>query len=201
MQRSGTDEWGTSISTMSRRCILTSMGPNAGCVKCVRCPSFLTYQFRKKTQTRRKQKGELVFSNIQGPSEVPRLHGARYALTFIDDFSRYAVVHFVVRKSDTLECFKEYVVRYGAPTELRTDKGGEYTSTAFKNYCKSVGLHQELTVPGTPQQSGVAEILNRVSVEMARSLLLVGKLGKQVWVRAMATIRGLFRYQTKIRSC
>ena len=118
---------------------------------------------------------------------MPSLHGARYALTFIDDFSRYAVVNFVVRKSDTLECFKEYVVRYGAPTELRTDNGGEYTSTAFKNYCKSMGIHQELTVPGTPQQNGVAERFNRVSIEMTRCLLLEGKLGKQFWVWAMAT--------------
>ena len=173
----------------------------------------------KQTQTRSKHKGERVFSDIQGPFEVPSLHGARYALTFIDDFSRYAVVNFVVRKSDTLECFKEYVVCYGAPTELLTDIGGEYTSTAFKNYCKSMGIHQELTVPGTPQQNGVAERFNRVSIEMTRCLLLEGKLGKQIWVRAMATavylhqpmsneqqrwkitIRGLIRLQTKIRSC
>ena len=58
---------------------------------------------------------------------------------------------------------------------------------AFKNYCKSVGIHQELTVPGTPQQNGMVEKFNRVSVEMTRCLLLEGKLGKQFWVSAMAT--------------
>ena len=78
----------------------------------------------KQTQTRNKHKGEWFFSDIQGPFDVPSLHGARYALTFIDDFSRYGEVIFVVRKSDTLECFKEYVVCYGAPTVLRTDNGG-----------------------------------------------------------------------------
>ena len=112
----------------------------------------------KQTQTRSNHKSELVFSDIQGPFEVPSLDVARCALTFVDDFSRYAVVNFVMRKSDTLECFKEYMVRYGAPTEFRTDNSGGYASTAFKNYCKSVGIHQELTMPGTPQQNGVAEI-------------------------------------------
>ena len=141
----------------------------------------------RQTQMRAKPKGERVFSDIQGPFEVPSLQGARYALTFIDDYSRYALVNFVVRKSDTLECFKEYVVRYGTPKALQTDNGGEYTSTPFKNYCKSVGTHQELTVPGTPQQNGVAERFNRVSVEMTRCLLHKGKLSKQFWVRAMAT--------------
>ena len=141
----------------------------------------------KQTQTRSEHEGKRVFSDIEGPFEVPSLHGARYALMFNDDFSRYAVVNFVVRKSDTLECFKEYVVRYGAPTELRTDNGGEYTSTAFKNYCKSVGIHQEVTVPGSPQQNGMAERFNRVRVEMASCLLLEGKLDKQFWVRTVAT--------------
>ena len=134
----------------------------------------------RQTQTRAKLKGERVFSDIQGPFEVPSLQRARFALTFIDDYSRYAVVNFVVRKSDTLECFKEYLVRYGAQKALWTDNGGEYTSTAFKNYCKSVGIHQDLTVPGTPQQNGMAERFNRVSVEMTRCLLLEGKLSKQI---------------------
>ena len=134
----------------------------------------------RQTQTRAKLKGERVFSDIQGPFEVPSLQRARFALTFIDDYSRYAMVNFVVRKSDTLECFKEYLVRYGAPKALWTDNGGEYTSTAFKNYCKLVGMHQDLTVPGTPQQNGMAERFNRVSVEMTRCLLLEGKLSKQI---------------------
>ena len=41
----------------------------------------------RQTQTRAKLKGEQVFSDIQGPFEVPSLQGARYALTFIDDYS------------------------------------------------------------------------------------------------------------------
>ena len=105
----------------------------------------------QQTQTRTKLKGERIFSDVQEPSEVQSLVGAQYALTLIDEYSRYAVVNFVVRKSDTPKCFKKYVVRYGAPKALRTDNGGEYTLTVFENYCKSVGIHQELTVPGTPQ--------------------------------------------------
>ena len=42
----------------------------------------------KQTQTKSKHKGERVFSDIQGPFEMPSLHGAQYALMFIDDFGR-----------------------------------------------------------------------------------------------------------------
>ena len=66
------------------------------------------------------------------------------------------------------------MVCYAAPTELRTDKGGEYPSTAFRSYCKTMGIHQEMTVPGTPKQNKVAERFNIVSVEMTRCLLLEG---------------------------
>ena len=33
---------------------------------------------------------------------------------------------------------------------LRTDNGGEYTSTEFNNYLKENGIQHELTVPKTP---------------------------------------------------
>ena len=138
----------------------------------------------RQTQTRSKHRGEWAFNDIQGPFEMLSLHGAQHALTFSYDFGE----QFSGAKSDTLECIKEYMVCYVAPTELRTDIGGGYTSTAFKSYCKSVGIGQELTVPGVPQQNGVAERFNRVSVEMTKCLLLEGKLGKNFWVRAMVVL-------------
>ena len=33
---------------------------------------------------------------------------------------------------------------------LRSDKGGEYTSGAFKSYCKFHGIQQQFSVPHTP---------------------------------------------------
>jgi transposase InsO family protein len=33
---------------------------------------------------------------------------------------------------------------------LRYDKGGEYTSHAFKKFCADTGIKRELTVPYTP---------------------------------------------------
>ena len=38
---------------------------------------------------------------------------------------------------------------------LRTDNGGEYTSTQFEKYLKEEGIRHERTVPKTPQQNGV----------------------------------------------
>ena len=45
----------------------------------------------KKTDSRASAVGQRVYSDIQGPIEVTSMHDARYALIFIDDFSRLAV--------------------------------------------------------------------------------------------------------------
>ena len=34
---------------------------------------------------------------------------------------------------------------------LRSDNGGEYTSTEFNGFCKEAGIKRELTVPYNPQ--------------------------------------------------
>jgi transposase InsO family protein len=54
---------------------------------------------------------------------------------------------------------------------LRSDDGGEYTSTEFRDFYTQEGIRRQLTVPYSPQQNGVAERKNRVIVGAARSML------------------------------
>ena len=54
---------------------------------------------------------------------------------------------------------------------LRCDEGGEYTSCAFKIYCKFHGIQQQFIVPHAPQKNGVLERKNKTLVECARSML------------------------------
>lgn len=70
---------------------------------------------------------------------------------------------------------------------LRTDRGGEFTSNDFLNYCKDRGIRRELTTRYTPQQNGVAERRNRSIVEMARSMLKGKCLPNNFWAEAVST--------------
>ena len=70
---------------------------------------------------------------------------------------------------------------------LRTDNGGEFTSTEFENYLKTEGVKHELTVPKTPEQNGVAERLNRTLVGAVRAMLIQAKLPQRFWVEALST--------------
>ena len=135
---------------------------------------------------------ELVHSDVCGKISETSIGGAQYFLTFTDDKSRYSWVYILKTKDQVFERFVEWKCLVEKATKkkvvtLRTDNGGEYTSTQFEEYLRAEGIRHELTIPKTPQQNGVAERLNRTLVEMARSMLLDAKLPKKFWAEAVST--------------
>jgi len=85
-------------------------------------------------------------------------------------------VVFLQKKSDLLSEYKKWLtkaqLRTGTKIEiLRSDNGGEYVSNAFEALHDENGTTHLTTVPDTSQQNGVAERLNRVFVEMARTMM------------------------------
>ena len=71
---------------------------------------------------------------------------------------------------------------------LRSDNGGEYTSTEFNDFCKEAGIRRELTVPYNPQQNGVAERKNRTIVEAAKAMIHDQSLPMFLWAEASRTV-------------
>ena len=61
---------------------------------------------------------------------------------------------------------------------LRSDNGGKNIDGGFSEYCVAQGIRMEKTIPGTPQQNGVAERMNRTLNERARSMRLHAGLQK-----------------------
>ncbi|CAB4021125.1 retrotransposon, Ty1-copia subclass [Paramuricea clavata] len=103
--------------------------------------------------------------------------GARFFMTFIDDYSRCVTVYPITHKSEVLDKFKEWeaVVTNQEDCKiktLRTNNGGEFMSAEFQNFLKEKGIHHETTVPHSPQQNGIAERMNRTLQEAALSMIL-----------------------------
>ena len=71
---------------------------------------------------------------------------------------------------------------------LRSDNGGEYIDGGFSEYCAAQGIRMEKTIPGTPQQNGVAECMNRTLNERARSVRLHAGLLKTFWADAVSIV-------------
>ncbi|RVX02202.1 Retrovirus-related Pol polyprotein from transposon TNT 1-94 [Vitis vinifera] len=148
--------------------------------------------FLKTGKTPKAEKLELVYTDLWGPSPVASLGGSRYYITFIDDSSRKVWVYFLKNKSDVIVTFKKWKVMVETETGLkvkclRSDNGGEYIDGGFSEYCAAQGIRMEKTIPGTPQQNGVAERMNRTLNERARSMRLHVGLPKTFWADAVST--------------
>ena len=70
---------------------------------------------------------------------------------------------------------------------LRSNNGGEYIEGGFSEYCATQRIRMEMTIPGTPQQNGVAKHMNRTLNERARSMRLHAGLPKTFWTDAVCT--------------
>jgi hypothetical protein len=70
---------------------------------------------------------------------------------------------------------------------LRSDNGGEYTSTKFDSLCREAGIKRELIVPYNPQQNGVVERKNQSIIEISKSLIHDMDLPMSYWVEACNT--------------
>ncbi len=134
---------------------------------------------------------EIVHSDVCGPMRTTSVGGAKYFVTFIDDFSRKIWLYALKTKGECFEKFKEFKALVETQSELkikafRSDNGGEFISKAFKQFLKDHGIAKETSTPYRPQQNGVAERANRTIVEMARSMLHAQKLDKSFWAEAVA---------------
>ena len=54
---------------------------------------------------------------------------------------------------------------------LRSDRGGDFTSNEFFDFCEEHGIRREFSTARTPQQNGVVERMNRIVQQMARAML------------------------------
>ena len=135
---------------------------------------------------------ELVHSDVCGKINAKSLSGAEYFLTFIDDKTRFVWVYILKHKSQVFQYFKEWKAMAERETgrvlkTLRSDNGGEYTSSEFQLYLKKEGITHEFTVPRSPEQNGVAERLNRTLLEAVRSMLVGAQLSQSFWAEALTT--------------
>jgi hypothetical protein len=132
---------------------------------------------------------ELVHSDLMS-FPTRSFSGAKYALTFIDDFSRRSWVYFLKYKSEVLATFKNFKAFVEKQSsfsikKLRTDNGGEYVNQGFTDFCREHGIQHQLTVPYNPQQNGVAERKNRTLKEMANCMIQSKNMAPSFWAEAV----------------
>ena len=90
---------------------------------------------------------------------------------------------------------------------VRTDRGGEYygkyiengqAPSAFAKFLQENGIVAQYTMPGSPDQNGVAERRNQTLIDMVRSIRSNTKLPQYLWTETLkTTVYILNRFLTK----
>jgi hypothetical protein len=148
--------------------------------------------FPKKNSSRASGIIDLVHSDVCGPMPVNSMGGSRYFMTLTEDHSRWSDIFCLKNKPEMFECFKKWKTQVECQSDrrirtLRTDNGEEYLSDEFKVHLEKCRIKQELTVPHTPQQNGVAERLNRTLLDSVRTMLKHANCEKLWWAEATST--------------
>jgi transposase InsO family protein len=86
----------------------------------------------------------------------PRTPGGKnYFLLVVDDYSHFMWIELLATKDEAFRCFKK--VKALAENEkgsklraFRSDRGGEFNSIEFKEFCDEQGLKHFTTTPYTP---------------------------------------------------
>ncbi|KAL6316403.1 hypothetical protein AAG906_018106 [Vitis piasezkii] len=110
---------------------------------------------------------DLIHIDICDPLTPTALGGYKYFITFIDDFSRYGYVELIHEKS--------------------TPKCTGRNLGPFSKFLLECGIDVRYSMPGTPQQNGIAERRNHTLLDMVRCMLSNSSLPEFLWGEALRT--------------
>ena len=84
---------------------------------------------------------DIVHSDVCGPMQTTSSSRYGYYASFLEDYSHKTWIYFLKKKDEVFERFKEFkaLVQNFSKKRikiLRSDNGGEFTSSEFNEYCK-----------------------------------------------------------------
>jgi len=174
----------------TRRCVVCTM------LKARRQPIFSTLAFEEPAS----KIGHLIHADLKS-SKVTSLQGYRYALVFVDMYSRLTILYFLRQKSETSLMLHEFIAelkRYGHQLRtMKTDRGSEFYSgdgetftdhdrrlAEFTQICKETGGHH--TVTPTEHKAQLAEAAIKVVFDGASTQLWQAYLAPVFWPESAA---------------
>lgn len=123
---------------------------------------------------------------------IKSIGGAKYFLTFTDDYSRKVTVYCLRSKDEVVEYVRKYIARVERETDrkikrFRSDNGLEYCNKTLKRMFDEMGIKHERTNVDTPQMNGIAERINRTLLDLVRAMLKNAELPERFWAEAIVT--------------
>jgi hypothetical protein len=140
-------------------------------------------------RTKATELGELIHADVCGPMQEETPSGSKYYVAFKDDYSGYRAIYFLKLKSEVFEKFKLFVCKIRNEIKvlvrtLRSDGGGEFTSSEFENWLTSKNIRDETSPAHTPQLNSVSERDHRTIGEAERSCTYMQNVPLNLWAES-----------------
>jgi hypothetical protein len=127
---------------------------------------------------------QTIFVDLWGPMKQS-MEGSTYALLVVDEYTSYTWGFYLQCKSQAAEFLMQFVReqdRAGRKiVTVRSDRGGEFSSTLLKEFFQSMGIIHAKSPPYTPQFQGKVERMNRTVGEMAHAMRVGAGLDISFW--------------------
>lgn len=109
-------------------------------------------------RSRAKEILELVHTDLNGPHKNEGFDGSKYFLTFIDDYSKCALVYTLKSKDEVYNYFIDYINKVENLTgkrikKLKCDNGTEYMNKNMFELCREKGIIIEPRPPYIPEMN------------------------------------------------
>src|SRR5208282_2822594 len=136
-----------------------------------------------------------MYSDVVGPLSPEALgsyDGAKYVLTFIDDFSCFTFIYFLTLKNEVFVTFKRFKTFIETKIEckiktLHSDRGGEFISLEMKAFLEEEGIVHEKTVLYTLLSNRVTERFNHTLLEGEQALSFMANIPSTLWADLTAS--------------
>ncbi|CAI7866293.1 unnamed protein product, partial [Closterium sp. NIES-53] len=121
---------------------------------------------------------QTLHMDVWGPARVSGQGRELNFLLVVDDYTRYTTVFPLRSKGEVVDVFNPWICtvrlqlreRFGTDLlvlRLHSDRGGEFSSDLFRDFCHGEGILQSFTLPASPQQNKNAEC--HIGLVMERS--------------------------------
>jgi len=156
------------------------------------CSQYATYNSKEQAHKpvdgpRSKELFDLIHTDLMGPFQVESIGHKKYMISLINDFTRYAEVNFLFKKSDASHILQAFCEKINTQTKryprfFRSYQGGEYINAELTDYFESKGIQHLLTAAYYPESNGVAEHYNQTLTNMVRPSL--DNIPASLWAEA-----------------
>ncbi|CAI7856724.1 unnamed protein product [Closterium sp. NIES-54] len=126
---------------------------------------------------------QTLHMDVWGPARVSGQSRECYFLLVVDDYTRYITVFPLRTKGQVVDVLIPWIrtvrlqlrERFGQDLpvlRLHSDRGGDFSSTLLRDFCRGDGILQSFTLPDSPQQNGIAERHIGLVMEVARTSMI-----------------------------